>query len=134
MEGVGLREGEKQDDTEDFLVLTPGIGLDVAGDGLGQQYRTPEVAVLGCRCDIIIVIIVGRGIYGNPGNMDIGEVQRQAERYREAGWNALELQKCILVIVQRGCISSCKTSSVTTLVGTSGIHTIDANHMQTQWP
>ena len=85
MEGVGLREGEKQDDTEDFLVLTPGIGLDVAGDGLGQQYRTPEVAVLGCGCDIIIV---GRGIYGNPGNMDIDEVQRQAERYREAGWNA----------------------------------------------
>jgi orotidine-5'-phosphate decarboxylase len=76
---------EKQDDTEDFLVLTPGIGLDVAGDGLGQQYRTSEMAALECGCDIIIV---RRGIYGNPGNMDIGEVQRQAERYREAGWNA----------------------------------------------
>ena len=55
---------EKQDDTEDFLVLTPGIGLDVAGDGLGQQYRNPEVTVLGCGRDIITV---RRGIYGKLG-------------------------------------------------------------------
>ena len=53
MEGVGLREG-KQDDTEDFLVLTPSIGLDVANDGLGQQYRTPEMVALECGCDIIV--------------------------------------------------------------------------------
>jgi orotidine-5'-phosphate decarboxylase len=85
MESIGLRGGEKPDNTEDFLVLTPGVGLDATSDGLGQQYRSPEVAILGCGCD---VIIVGRGIYGKPGNMDIGEVQRQAERYREAGWNA----------------------------------------------
>ena len=85
MEGVGLREGEKQDDTEDFLILSPGVGLDTTGDGLGQQYRTPEEVVLSSGCDIIIV---GRGIYGNPEKMDISEVQRQAERYREAGWNA----------------------------------------------
>jgi len=85
MEGVGLREGEQQDEAEDFLILTPGVGLDTAGDGLGQQYRTPEEAVLASGSDIIIV---GRGIYGNPGNMNIGDVQRQAERYREAGWNA----------------------------------------------
>ena len=85
MEGVGLREGEKQDNTEDFLILSPGVGLDTTGDGLGQQYRTPEEVVLSSGCDIIIV---GRGICGNPGKMDISEVQRQAERYREAGWNA----------------------------------------------
>ncbi|KAF8484895.1 humps family-domain-containing protein [Russula ochroleuca] len=85
MEGVGLREGEKQDDAEDYLILTPGVGLDATGDGLGQQYRTPQEAVLSSGSDIIIV---GRGIYGNPGNMNINEVQRQAERYREAGWNA----------------------------------------------
>lgn len=85
MEGVGLREGEMQDEAEDFLIMTPGVGLDATGDGLGQQYRTPEEAVLANGCDIIIV---GRGIYGKPGNMDIGEVQRQAKRYREAGWNA----------------------------------------------
>lgn len=85
MEGVGLREGEKQDDIEDYLILTPGVGLDATGDGLGQQYRTPQEAVLSSGSDIIIV---GRGIYGKPGKMDISEVQRQAERYREAGWNA----------------------------------------------
>ena len=85
MEGVGLREGENLDDAEDYLILTPGVGLDVTGDGLGQQYRTPEKAILASGSDIIIV---GRGVYGKPGNMDIGEVQRQAERYREAGWNA----------------------------------------------
>lgn len=85
MEGVGLREGEKQDDDEDYLILTPGVGLDTTGDGLGQQYRTPEEVILSSGCD---VIIVGRGIYGSPGNMDISEVQRQAERYRAAGWNA----------------------------------------------
>ncbi len=82
MEGVGLREGERQDDTEDFLVLTPGIGLDVAGDGLGQYRSTPEVAVLGCGWD---VIIVGRGIYGNPGNMDIGISVRFRGRRKGTG-------------------------------------------------
>ena len=85
MEGVGLRDGEKQDNAEDYLILTPGVGLDATGDDLGQQYRTPEEVVFSSGSD---VIIVGRGVYGNPGHMDIGEVQRQAERYREAGWNA----------------------------------------------
>ncbi|KAH9045545.1 humps family-domain-containing protein [Lactarius pseudohatsudake] len=85
MEGVGLAEGEKQDEVEDFLVLSPGVGLDVIGDGMGQQYRTPEQVVSESGCDIIIV---GRGIYGKPGNVVIGEVQRQAERYRKAGWDA----------------------------------------------
>lgn len=85
MEDVGLHEGEKRSETEDFLILTPGVGLDATGDGLGQQYRTPEQVVTESGCDIIIV---GRGIYGKPGNMDIGEIQRQAERYRKAGWDA----------------------------------------------
>jgi orotidine-5'-phosphate decarboxylase len=84
MEGVGLHEGAQRDEAEDFLILTPGVGLDTTGDGLGQQYRTPEQVVAESGCDIIIV---GRGIYGKPGN-DVGEIQRQAERYKEAGWNA----------------------------------------------
>ncbi len=33
MEGVGLGEGEQQDNTEDFLILSPGVGLDTTGDG-----------------------------------------------------------------------------------------------------
>jgi orotidine-5'-phosphate decarboxylase len=77
---AGVQEQENAD--EDFLVLTPGVGLDVKGDGLGQQYRTPHQVVLESGCD---VIIVGRGIYASD---DVTEMQRQAERYRTAGWDA----------------------------------------------
>ncbi|KAI0307294.1 orotidine-5'-monophosphate decarboxylase [Multifurca ochricompacta] len=78
-----------------FFDFDPGVGLDTIGDGLGQQYRTPEQVILESGCDIIIV---GRGIYGKVGNMDTGEVQRQAERYRNAGWDAyLQRLKCLRV-------------------------------------
>jgi orotidine-5'-phosphate decarboxylase len=77
---TGAQEQENADD--DFLVLTPGVGLDAKGDGLGQQYRTPHQVVLESGCD---VIIVGRGIYASG---DVTEMQRQAERYRTAGWDA----------------------------------------------
>ena len=83
MNAVGRNDG---DDDDDFLVLTPGVGLDIRGDGMGQQYRTPE-EVLNAGCD---VIIVGRGIYGNGPTLDIQSVQAQAERYRAAGWSAYE--------------------------------------------
>lgn len=88
MDGVGLKEGELSSDEakeEDFLVLTPGVGLDVKGDAMGQQYRTPRQVVVESGCD---VIIVGRGIYGNADNLDVVKVQEQAERYRKAGWDA----------------------------------------------
>jgi len=70
-------------DPEDWLVLTPGVGLDVKGDSLGQQYRTPHEVVFESGCD---VIIVGRGIYGRGD--DAEAMKRQAERYREEGWKA----------------------------------------------
>ncbi|TFK75809.1 Orotidine 5'-phosphate decarboxylase [Pluteus cervinus] len=67
---------------EDFLVLTPGVGLDSKGDGMGQQYRTPREVILDSACD---VIIVGRGIYGG----DTAEsVRAQAQRYQDAGWSS----------------------------------------------
>ncbi|TFY67795.1 hypothetical protein EVG20_g3813 [Dentipellis fragilis] len=83
MEGVGS-QGEAPAD-EDFLVLTPGVGLDTKGDGKGQQYRTPRQVVYDDGCDIIIV---GRGIYGNPHALDVKKVQEQAERYKKEGWEA----------------------------------------------
>ncbi|KAI0638112.1 Orotidine 5'-phosphate decarboxylase [Trametes polyzona] len=86
MDGVGLREGESATD-EDFLVLTPGVGLDVTGDGMGQQYRTPRQVVLESGCD---VIIVGRGIYGKDNGANPEAVRAQAERYREEGWKAYQ--------------------------------------------
>ncbi|KAG9039583.1 orotidine 5'-phosphate decarboxylase [Tulasnella sp. JGI-2019a] len=72
---------------EDFLILTPGVGLDSKGDGMGQQYKTPREVVFDNGCD---VIIVGRGIYGKGEGAEAGVVAREAERYRAAGWKAYE--------------------------------------------
>ncbi|VDB85447.1 unnamed protein product [Peniophora sp. CBMAI 1063] len=85
MEGVGLLKDESPRSEEDFLVLSPGVGLDRTGDGMGQQYRTPRQVILESGCD---VIIVGRGIYGKVGELNVQNVQAQAERYQQAGWDA----------------------------------------------
>ncbi|KIY49312.1 Orotidine 5'-phosphate decarboxylase [Fistulina hepatica ATCC 64428] len=69
---------------DDFLILTPGVGLDLTGDGMGQQYRTPRQVVLESGCD---VIIVGRGIYGKDYSRT-DDILEQAKRYKEAGWSA----------------------------------------------
>ncbi|THV08430.1 orotidine-5'-monophosphate decarboxylase, partial [Dendrothele bispora CBS 962.96] len=78
LDNIGLASDEVPDD--DFLILTPGVGLDVRGDSMGQQYRTPREVVLESGCD---VIIVGRGIYKNAN-----EIPAQAKRYQDAGWAA----------------------------------------------
>ncbi|GAV98940.1 orotidine 5 -phosphate decarboxylase [Lentinula edodes] len=84
MEGIGMQENTV--DKDDFLTLTPGVGLDAKGDAMGQQYRTPRQVILESGCD---VIIVGRGIYGkDPGLVD--EIRAQAKRYMEAGWEAYQ--------------------------------------------
>lgn len=44
----------------DWLIMTPGVGLDDKGDALGQQYRTVD-EVVSTGTDIIIV---GRGLFG----------------------------------------------------------------------
>ncbi|KAG8931593.1 Serine/threonine-protein kinase [Tulasnella sp. 417] len=72
---------------EDFLILTPGVGLDTKGDGMGQQYKTPREVVLERGCD---VIIVGRGIYGKGQGADSEVIKAEAERYRVEGWQAYE--------------------------------------------
>ncbi|EPX70432.1 orotidine 5'-phosphate decarboxylase Ura4 [Schizosaccharomyces octosporus yFS286] len=66
----------------DFITMSPGIGLDVKGDGMGQQYRTPHEVIVNCGSDIIIV---GRGIYG-AGRDPVVE----AQRYKKAGWDAYQ--------------------------------------------
>lgn len=68
---------------DDWLILTPGVGLVSKGDKMGQQYRTPREVVYESGCD---VIIVGRGIYGIQGGEEA--VKAEAERYREEGWKA----------------------------------------------
>lgn len=81
LEGVGASNEEPTAD-EDFLVLSPGVGLDVTGDAMGQQYRTPEQVIGGSGADCIIV---GRGIYGKGEGDATEKITASAKRYREAG-------------------------------------------------
>ncbi|BFZ55396.1 orotidine 5'-phosphate decarboxylase [Savitreella phatthalungensis] len=62
------------------LVLTPGVNMDIQGDGLGQQFASPRNAVER-GADIIIV---GRGIY------QAEDICSAARRYKEAGWAAIQ--------------------------------------------
>ncbi|KAH9442080.1 hypothetical protein MJO28_014924 [Puccinia striiformis f. sp. tritici] len=90
LEGVGIESDSQEAESstqEDFLVLSPGVGLDVTGDQLGQNYRTPHQVIYQSGAD---VIIVGRGIYGQQdksGDPDQAIIS-QAIRYKEAGWEA----------------------------------------------
>ncbi|KAG7691409.1 hypothetical protein KL930_005291 [Ogataea haglerorum] len=63
----------------DWLIMTPGVGLDDKGDSLGQQYRTVD-EVIETGTD---VIIVGRGLFGQGRDPVV-----EGERYRKAGWEA----------------------------------------------
>ncbi|MCJ1421565.1 orotidine 5'-phosphate decarboxylase [Xylographa parallela] len=84
-----LNEGPE----DNFVSMTPGVSLPSlaeeaalgqgAGDGLGQQYRTPAKVVAADGCD---VVIVGRGILGAKDRA------REAERYRAAAWEAYEFR------------------------------------------
>ncbi|KDR83643.1 hypothetical protein GALMADRAFT_235953 [Galerina marginata CBS 339.88] len=83
MDGIGTESSEDVS-KEDFLILTPGVGIDSKGDSMGQQYRTPHEVVFESGCD---VIIVGRGIYGtDPKAVDV--IAAKAERYMAEGWAA----------------------------------------------
>ena len=57
-----------------FLHMTPGVHIDVSGDGLGQQYVTPEEAVGKRGAD---VVIVGRGITGAADSRGTAHLYRQ---------------------------------------------------------
>lgn len=84
-ETAALEQGATTDD--DFVILTPGVGLDSKGDGMGQQYRTPDEVIKESGCD---VIIVGRGIYGSGDGNPSEVIVKQAQRYKAAGWKAYE--------------------------------------------
>ncbi|RPB05449.1 orotidine 5'-phosphate decarboxylase [Choiromyces venosus 120613-1] len=78
---IAMSEVGGEVEGEDFIVMTPGVGLEVGGDGLGQQYRTPEEVVGRDGCD---VVIVGRGIVKDEDPLAVAEV------YRERAWRAYE--------------------------------------------
>lgn len=72
---------------DNFITMTPGVSLPppgkaaVTGDGLGQQYNSPEHVVFEKGSDIVIV---GRGI------IKADDRYTEAERYRKAAWVAYE--------------------------------------------
>ena len=77
---------------DNFVTMTPGVKLPppgedsrskLKGDGLGQQYRTPQTVIGDDGCDIAIV---GRGILGAKDRA------KEAERYRAEAWKAYELR------------------------------------------
>ncbi len=75
---IGFIGMKRLSDDPKFITMTPGVKLGGGGDGLRQQYNTPEKAIM----DGSDVIIVGRGIYQ-------ADNQKQAAKdYRTAGWNA----------------------------------------------
>ncbi len=75
---IGFIGQQRYASLRDYLLLTPGVALQVAGDAMGQQYRTPGQAVQA-GAD---VIIVGRGVYSAE------DVVAAAVEYKNAGWRA----------------------------------------------
>uniref|UniRef100_A0A668ANS6 Uridine 5'-monophosphate synthase n=1 Tax=Myripristis murdjan TaxID=586833 RepID=A0A668ANS6_9TELE len=62
-----------------FIHMTPGVQMQAGGDGLGQQYSSPEDVICNKGSD---VIIVGRGVLGASDRLEA------AESYRKSGWEA----------------------------------------------
>lgn len=86
--GYVAQESLNQLPDDAFLTMTPGCQLaptdndEVAnGDGLGQQYNTPQKLIRKLGTDIVIV---GRGI------LKAADPVAEAERYREEAWKAYE--------------------------------------------
>ncbi|KAL7882244.1 hypothetical protein AOLI_G00090930 [Acnodon oligacanthus] len=75
----GFISGSKISSKPEHVHMTPGVQMQSGGDGLGQQYSTPDEVVGSKGSDIIIV---GRGITGSADQL------KAAEEYRRAGWEA----------------------------------------------
>ncbi|CAB1449281.1 unnamed protein product [Pleuronectes platessa] len=76
---IGFICGSKVGTRPEFIHMTPGVQMQAGGDGLGQQYSTPEEVIHTKASDIIIV---GRGVLEAPDRL------KAAESYRKSGWDA----------------------------------------------
>jgi len=81
---IGFISQRKLNDDPKWIYLTPGIQMTANNDSWGQQYITPESAILEKGTDIIIV---GRGI------LDADDPLSVAKSYRDAGWKAYSRRK-----------------------------------------
>jgi uridine monophosphate synthetase len=68
-----------------YINLTPGIKCEIGSDALGQQYITPEKAIIENGTD---VIIVGRDIIADEHPME------KAKMIRERAWGAYDASLC----------------------------------------
>lgn len=80
---IGFIAQNKLSELPTLITMTPGVQLKKGGDGMGQQYNTPDSA-FERGTD---VIIVGRGIYGAE---NVIAAAASAKMYRDAGWQAYE--------------------------------------------
>lgn len=78
---MGFISQRKLSANPQWIYMTPGIKLDAGQDNLGQQYITPEKAIIENGTDIIIV---GRDI------LHANDSLSAAKKYREAGWKAYQ--------------------------------------------
>lgn len=62
-----------------MIHMMPGVQFTAAGDSLGQQYTSPETAVVANKCDIVIV---GRGIISSQ------DPAATALEYKQAAYQA----------------------------------------------
>ncbi len=74
-------QSRQRGECAELVQFTPGVSLAAKGDALGQQYVSPEEAVLVRGADIVIV---GRGVVAAE------DVAAAAEKYRDAAWAAMQ--------------------------------------------
>ncbi|CAK3857751.1 Orotidine 5 -phosphate decarboxylase [Lecanosticta acicola] len=77
--GFIAQQSLNQKPDDNFVTMTPGVQLRSGGDGLGQQYNTPQKVIGEAGTD---VIIVGRGIIA------AADRKAAAREYQKQGWIA----------------------------------------------
>lgn len=78
---IGFIAQHKLNNNPAWIYMTPGIQLNAGVDALGQQYVTPEKALIENHSDMIIV---GRGI------ISAADPLHEAKQYRARGFEAYE--------------------------------------------